>query len=432
MLTARDEEPDRVAGLELGADDYVPKPFSPRELAARIKAILRRAEQRDRGRGARRAATIVLRRDSHDVTVDGDAVELTGKEFDLLACFLEHPGHRALARAAARPRLGDDVPRRHAHGRRPRRAAAAQARRPGDDPHRARRRVQARRGVSCADEPPRAALPRDRADRRSSASRSRSASASCSRAARSSAATLQDVAHQAGADRCSAERDAVSPLTHLPSSLQPYLERQHERYQLDAPASCRRRRRSGLRTARPRKGSVTIDGTPYFFAAAAASSGRTLRPAAAEERRRRRGWTPFVYGAPHRRARRRGARSRPSPRSCSRAASRGPSTASPRRAAASRAARIPSRCRSRAPPSSRRSPTAFNDLAEQLARAREAERTFLLSVSHELKTPLTAIRGYAEALAGRRGRSARRRGDGRRRGRAARAARRATCSTSRG
>ena len=54
MLTARDEEPDRVAGFELGADDYVPKPFSPRELAARIKAILRRAEQRRPGRGARR------------------------------------------------------------------------------------------------------------------------------------------------------------------------------------------------------------------------------------------------------------------------------------------------------------------------------------------------------------------------------------------
>src|SRR5882724_941404 len=73
MLTARDEEPDRVAGLELGADDYVSKPFSPRELAARIKAI-------------------VLRRDSRDVTVSGSMIELTGKEFDLLACFLEHPG----------------------------------------------------------------------------------------------------------------------------------------------------------------------------------------------------------------------------------------------------------------------------------------------------------------------------------------------------
>jgi DNA-binding response OmpR family regulator len=91
MLTARDEEPDRVAGLELGADDYVAKPFSPRELAARIKAILRRVEQRGddavlTGRG------IVLRRDSHDVTVGGAGIELTSKEFDLLACFLEHPG----------------------------------------------------------------------------------------------------------------------------------------------------------------------------------------------------------------------------------------------------------------------------------------------------------------------------------------------------
>jgi len=91
MLTARDEEPDRVAGLELGADDYVAKPFSPRELAARIKAILRRAEPRD-PHELLTVGPIVLRRDSRDVTVDGDSVELTTKEFDLLACFLEHPG----------------------------------------------------------------------------------------------------------------------------------------------------------------------------------------------------------------------------------------------------------------------------------------------------------------------------------------------------
>ena len=91
MLTARDEEPDRVAGLELGADDYVSKPFSPRELAARIKAILRRVEQRNED-AVLTAHDIVLRRDSMDVTVAGNAIELTGKEFDLLACFLEHPG----------------------------------------------------------------------------------------------------------------------------------------------------------------------------------------------------------------------------------------------------------------------------------------------------------------------------------------------------
>jgi len=91
MLTARDEEPDRIAGFELGADDYVSKPFSPRELAARIKAILRRVEQRNEDE-VLAARDIVLRRDSHDVTVAGESIELTGKEFELLACFLEHPG----------------------------------------------------------------------------------------------------------------------------------------------------------------------------------------------------------------------------------------------------------------------------------------------------------------------------------------------------
>jgi DNA-binding response OmpR family regulator len=91
MLTARDEEPDRIAGFELGADDYVSKPFSPRELAARIKAILRRVEQRNEDE-VLAARDIVLRRDSHDVTVSGESIELTGKEFELLACFLEHPG----------------------------------------------------------------------------------------------------------------------------------------------------------------------------------------------------------------------------------------------------------------------------------------------------------------------------------------------------
>src|SRR6185295_8888247 len=91
MLTARDEEPDRVAGLELGADDYVSKPFSPRELSARIKAILRRAERVSENE-VLTARDVVLRRDAREVTVAGTQVELTSKEFDLLACFLEHPG----------------------------------------------------------------------------------------------------------------------------------------------------------------------------------------------------------------------------------------------------------------------------------------------------------------------------------------------------
>ena len=91
MLTARDEEPDRVAGLELGADDYLTKPFSPRELVARMKAVLRRTD----GRSAEDVLTlgdVTLNRDAREVSVEDRPVELTTKEFDLLATLLENPG----------------------------------------------------------------------------------------------------------------------------------------------------------------------------------------------------------------------------------------------------------------------------------------------------------------------------------------------------
>jgi len=91
MLTARDEEPDRIVGLEVGADDYVTKPFSPRELVARMKAVLRRSEPQDR-RDSLTLADVVLHRESRDVTVDGAVVELTAKEFDLLAFFMANTG----------------------------------------------------------------------------------------------------------------------------------------------------------------------------------------------------------------------------------------------------------------------------------------------------------------------------------------------------
>jgi DNA-binding response OmpR family regulator len=91
MLTARDEEADRIVGLEVGADDYLTKPFSPRELVARMKAILRRAEpQPDRDLLA--LGDVTLNRETHDVTIAGRPVELTAKEFDLLAFFLSNPG----------------------------------------------------------------------------------------------------------------------------------------------------------------------------------------------------------------------------------------------------------------------------------------------------------------------------------------------------
>jgi DNA-binding response OmpR family regulator len=90
MLTARDEEPDRVAGLELGADDYLTKPFSPRELVARMKAVLRRAEPALPEEVV--LGDVVLRHAEREVFVAGEPVELTVKEFDLLAFLLAHPG----------------------------------------------------------------------------------------------------------------------------------------------------------------------------------------------------------------------------------------------------------------------------------------------------------------------------------------------------
>jgi len=91
MVTARDEEPDRVAGLEVGADDYVPKPFSPRELVARVKAILRRSEPAI-AEPIMSLGDIVLDLQGREVAVGGEPVELTTKEFDLLVCLMENPG----------------------------------------------------------------------------------------------------------------------------------------------------------------------------------------------------------------------------------------------------------------------------------------------------------------------------------------------------
>jgi two-component system, OmpR family, alkaline phosphatase synthesis response regulator PhoP len=92
MLTARDEEPDRVVGLELGADDYITKPFSLRELSARIKAVLRRTEGQLESTGVVTLGDIVLTHDSREVTVAGTPVELTAKEFKLLAYLGENAG----------------------------------------------------------------------------------------------------------------------------------------------------------------------------------------------------------------------------------------------------------------------------------------------------------------------------------------------------
>lgn len=90
LLTARTDEADRVLGLELGADDYVVKPFSPRELVARVRSVLRRSTP-PAAAAVLTFDTLVVDTTSREVTVDGLAVALTAKEFDLLAYLAAHP-----------------------------------------------------------------------------------------------------------------------------------------------------------------------------------------------------------------------------------------------------------------------------------------------------------------------------------------------------
>ncbi len=104
MLTARIEEDDRILGLELGADDYVTKPFSPRELMARVRAVLRRMGQETPEAELLRVADVVLDRSSHSVRVGEQVVDLTPSEFELLATLMASPG-RAFTRLDLLDRL---------------------------------------------------------------------------------------------------------------------------------------------------------------------------------------------------------------------------------------------------------------------------------------------------------------------------------------
>lgn len=92
MLTARGEDIDRIIGLELGADDYLAKPFNPRELSARVKAILRRTEPKP-NRGRIEVNGVVLDPGTREVLVDGKPVELTTLEFDILELLMRSAGH---------------------------------------------------------------------------------------------------------------------------------------------------------------------------------------------------------------------------------------------------------------------------------------------------------------------------------------------------
>jgi len=99
MLTSRREELDRVAGLELGADDYMVKPFSPQELVSRVRAVLRRSggEQPATGERPLEFDDLSIVPVSRQVTINGKAIDLTAKEFDLLVLFARHP-HQVFSR----------------------------------------------------------------------------------------------------------------------------------------------------------------------------------------------------------------------------------------------------------------------------------------------------------------------------------------------
>ncbi len=94
MLTARGDDVDRIIGLEFGADDYLPKPFNPRELAARLKAILRRARGNEHASASsvRRAGAISIDPTNRRVTVADTVLKLTGTEYEILCCLVEQPG----------------------------------------------------------------------------------------------------------------------------------------------------------------------------------------------------------------------------------------------------------------------------------------------------------------------------------------------------
>ncbi len=112
MLTARADEADRIVGLELGADDYVTKPFSPREVLARVRSLLRRTAETPQATAAKptrktRIADLEIDHDFHEVSMAGQAADLTATEFKILALLAENPGE-VFTRSHLLDRLGDD------------------------------------------------------------------------------------------------------------------------------------------------------------------------------------------------------------------------------------------------------------------------------------------------------------------------------------
>jgi two-component system response regulator CpxR len=109
MLTARGEDIDRILGLEFGADDYIPKPFNPRELVARIKAILRRMQTSGAEPGKQVVGVLELDERTRQVTAAGETLRLTGTEFEILRCLLETPGGVVTREELSKQALGRNL-----------------------------------------------------------------------------------------------------------------------------------------------------------------------------------------------------------------------------------------------------------------------------------------------------------------------------------
>ncbi len=378
MLTARDEEPDRIVGLEVGADDYLTKPFSPRELVARMKAILRRAEPQ-RTQEVLRLGDVSLNRETHDVTTAGELVELTAKEFDLLAFFLSNPG-AVLSRDVLLDRVwGIEYP----GGTRTVDVHVAQLRRklrrPGPDPHAPGQRLQGGHLVRTL--------------------RGRLFAAMLAALALTLALTI---ATGAVLTRQQVDRSQVTALSGEADALA-LLRRSSVSYEVSDTVSGGIRTIYGYRSKlaayvpnadRSSNGETTFAGRQYIYSYRTIPSRGLLLLRLASVKSA--AWRPFL-------------------RDLLLAALAGAALAAAlafvvarsivrpirRVAGASRAlaaGEMPTRLPEDGSLELASLAQAFNEMAEQLAASRESERSFLLSVSHELKTPLTAIRGYAEGL----------------------------------
>ena len=386
MLTARDEEADRVAGLEVGADDYVAKPFSPRELTARVKAVLRRAGSSGSPADAQdvlELGPVILARGAREVRVDGAEVELTQREFDLLEYLLRHAGQ-----VVSRDQLLESV---------------WGFRSPGETRTVEVHVAQLRKKLGHADSSARSAGLGYKAAGVSAAAAQAcpayvalAAIASC---ALTTAVGVVLVRHKIANQRVTALETQANILAVVGGAPGALTAGDHV-YRVGSGKPRRVRPIVGhavvdaIGTAGDSEGTVTVAGRELLYVARTTPRGRVVlirgaRLAFAE-------WRPFLAslviaglgGAAlatllsfllARRLLR--------PIDQLAAATRRLASGEPE-------VTVPVEGEDELAELGR----SFNTMSSELAQAREAQRSFLESVSHELKTPLTSIRGYAEAL----------------------------------